>query len=169
MSGYAILSEVYPDWKKKKKSKKVKSRQLNVPLSPNEMDKELLNDDLDDKINLKLKNMNVGPYTDNDLEYQGIDKQDYMVNDNVVSYENQLEGPTRSKVDPEYEEFLEYKRMKQENKNQKKVEESKLQVPSVIKNMIDTNDQFNELLLYIFTGFFLLMIYDNIYKLGRDS
>ena len=24
-------------------------------------------------------------------------------------------------------------------------------------------------LLYIFTGFFLLMIYDNIYKLGRDS
>ena len=35
--------------------------------------------------------------------------------------------------------------------------------------MIDTNDQFNELLLYIFTGFFLLMIYDNIYKLGRDS
>ena len=31
------------------------------------------------------------------------------------------------------------------------------------------NEQFNELLLYIFTGFFLLMIYDNIYKLGKDS
>ena len=27
----------------------------------------------------------------------------------------------------------------------------------------------NELLLYIFTGFFLLMIYDNIYKLGKNS
>jgi len=177
MSGYAMLSEVYPDWKKKKKSKKVKqNKEFIVPLSPNEMDKELLNDDLDDKLNLKLKNMNVGPYTDNDLEYQGIDKQDYMINNNVVSYENQTQGPrpTRSKVDdPEYEEFLEYKRMKQENenqkKNEKKVEESKLQVPSVIKNMIETNDQFNELLLYIFTGFFLLMIYDNIYKLGRDS
>ena len=30
-------------------------------------------------------------------------------------------------------------------------------------------DQFNELLLYIFTGFFLLMLYDNIYKLGKNS
>ena len=33
----------------------------------------------------------------------------------------------------------------------------------------DQNEQFNELLLYVFTGFFLLMIYDNIYKLGKDS
>ena len=31
------------------------------------------------------------------------------------------------------------------------------------------DEQFNELLLYIFTGFFLLMIYDNIYKLGKNS
>ena len=104
-----------------------------------------------------------------------------MINDNVVSYENQIQepkmNPTRSHLDryndPEYEEFLEYKRMKkQENEKKKNVEqktESKLQLPSVVKNMIDTNDQFNELLLYIFTGFFLLMIYDNIYKLGRDS
>ena len=30
-------------------------------------------------------------------------------------------------------------------------------------------EQFNELLLYIFTGFFILMLFDNIYKLGRDS
>ena len=86
-------------------------------------------------------------------------------------------NPTRSHLDryndPEYEEFLEYKRMKkQENEKKKNIEqktESKLQLPSVVKNMIDTNDQFNELLLYIFTGFFLLMIYDNIYKLGKDS
>ena len=183
MSGYAMISEVYPDWRKNKKNKKSRKIKQNkdsiVPLSPNEMDKELLNNDLDDKLPLKLKNMNVSPFTDNDLEYQGIDKQDYMINNNVVSYENQMReprmNPTRSKLDryndPEYEEFLEYKRMKQENqkKNEKKVEESKLQVPSVLKNIIDTNDQFNELLLYIFTGFFLLMIYDNIYKLGRDS
>ena len=33
----------------------------------------------------------------------------------------------------------------------------------------NSNEQFNELLLYVFTGFFLLMIYDNIYKLGKDS
>ena len=31
------------------------------------------------------------------------------------------------------------------------------------------NDQFNELLLYVFTGFFLMILYDNIYRLGKDS
>ena len=132
MSGYAMISEVYPDWKKNKKNKKSKKINQNtnsiVPLSPNEMDKELLNNDLDDKLPLKLKNMNVSPFTDNDLEYQGIDKQDYMINDNVVSYENQIQGPkmnpTRSNLyrynDPEYEEFLEYKRMKKQE-NEKKI------------------------------------------------
>ena len=30
-------------------------------------------------------------------------------------------------------------------------------------------EQFNELLLYMFTGFILLMLYDNIYKLGKKS
>ena len=47
MSGYAMISEVYPDWKKNKKNKKSKKIKQNtnsiVPLSPNEMDKELLN------------------------------------------------------------------------------------------------------------------------------
>ena len=45
--------------------------------------------------------------------------------------------------------------------------------PNIIQNFKSKitfdNDQFNELLLYIFTGFFLLMIYDNIYKLGKNS
>ena len=36
-------------------------------------------------------------------------------------------------------------------------------------SFIDYNEQFNELLLYVFTGFFLLIIYDNIYKLGKNS
>ena len=38
-----------------------------------------------------------------------------------------------------------------------------------LKDIITPNEQFNELLLYVFTGFFLLMIYDNIYKLGRQT
>ena len=73
--------------------------------------------------------MNVSPFTDNDLEYQGIDKQDYMINDNVVSYENQIQepkmNPTRSHLDkyndPEYEEFLEYKRMKKQENEKDRV------------------------------------------------
>ena len=36
-------------------------------------------------------------------------------------------------------------------------------------NDIKTDDQLNELILYIFTGFFLLVLYDNIYRLGKKS
>ena len=41
----------------------------------------------------------------------------------------------------------------------------------VSKRPLETpyEEQFNELLLYVFTGFFLLMIYDNIYKLGKET
>ena len=37
------------------------------------------------------------------------------------------------------------------------------------KNITFDNDQFNELLLYIFTGIFLLILIDYIYKLGQKS
>ena len=33
----------------------------------------------------------------------------------------------------------------------------------------NSDHQFNELLLYIFTGFFLLIIYDNMYQFGKKS
>jgi hypothetical protein len=61
--------------------------------------------------------------------------------------------------DPEYQEFLEFKKMRM----------MKSKKHSVRNLDSSTEEQFNELLLYVFTGFFLLMIYDNIYKLGRDS
>ena len=37
------------------------------------------------------------------------------------------------------------------------------------RNITFDNDQFNELLLYIFTGIFLLILIDYIYKLGQKS
>ena len=37
------------------------------------------------------------------------------------------------------------------------------------RNITFDNDQFNELLLYIFTGIFLLILIDYIYKLGKKS
>ena len=37
------------------------------------------------------------------------------------------------------------------------------------KNMTFDNDQFNELLLYVFTGIFILILIDYIYKLGKKS
>ena len=62
--------------------------------------------------------------------------------------------------DPDYQEFLEFKKKKyrlielEQNKN----------IVSV-----DNNEQLNELLLYVFTGFFLLILYDSIYRLGKNS
>ena len=59
-------------------------------------------------------------------------------------------------------DFLEFKRMRDKKRTIEIKQEQK-------QELSDQNEQFNELLLYVFTGFFLLMIYDNIYKLGKDS
>lgn len=202
MSEYALVSEVY-GWSgnKKKKKKRIKeNREYITPLSPSEMDKELLKDSDKTIFNqsiqpeLKLKNMGISPYTDNDTEYQSVYGIDYnSLNENTVNLKNQgsqdmqdMQGPamnpTRSHVDrfndPEYQEFLEFKRLKQSKATNPPRSgesggsgESVVQriIPESLKTIIDPGDQFNELLLYIFTGFFLLMIYDNIYKLGKDS
>ena len=133
-----------------KKSKKVNPQRL--PLSPQEMDTELLDTDIPAP-QKKLAGMRVSPYTDNEQEYQGLYRRKrYGSNDNSVDREEEN--------DPEYEEYLEYKRMKREKGKS---------MTRSLKDIITPNEQFNELLLYVFTGFFLLMIYDNIYKLGRQT
>tara|TARA_B100000963_G_scaffold348073_1_gene355138 strand:- start:1758 stop:2279 length:522 start_codon:yes stop_codon:yes gene_type:complete len=172
MSG-ALLSEVWPDMvqKPKKKKSKKKSKQedplFNPPMTPDEMETELLEDreNIELDPNRRLNGMRVSPYTDNELQYQDTKKRaDLEFNENIMrprkrqSYED----------DPEYQEFLEFKRMKA--RESRKVEQSRPRpLPSVMKDIISPNEQFNELLLYVFTGFFLLMIYDNIYKLGKNS
>ena len=161
----ALLSEVWPDMvqkpKKRRKKKKSSDPLMNPPLSPNEMDTELLDDIENDELdpNKKLSGMRVSPYTDNEIHYQNTKKMvDLELNENIVRPDTKRQYKKSYEDDPEYQEFLEFKRMKE----RKKITES--------KNIIsDQNEQFNELLLYVFTGFFLLMIYDNIYKLGKDS
>ena len=167
MSG-ALLSEVWPDMvQKPKKIKKLKKKTgdplMNSPLEPDEMETELLDDsynELDPR--RRLSGMSVGPYTDNETQYQNNKKVvDLDFNNNIVRSE-MMRNIKRESVlsdDPDYQEFLDFKRMKMNN--QKK---------NSMRNIDSSSEeQFNELLLYVFTGFFLLMIYDNIYKLGRDS
>ena len=161
----ALLSEVWPDMvqpKKKKKSKPKKSL-LNPPLSPQEMDKELLDNDENNEFNpyLKLKGMRVSPYTDNQLHYQNVNRQ-LKLNKNIMN-------PQESNYiqDPDYQEFLEFKKMKLNKQQQEQPSNYNIQRKKL--SFIDYNEQFNELLLYVFTGFFLLIIYDNIYKLGKNS
>ena len=163
----ALLSEVWPDMvQKPKKSKKLKKRKkddplLDPPLTPDEMETELLedrgNEELDPR--RRLMGMRVSPYTDNETQYQDTRKKvDLEFNDNIRRADT-TRAIRRSSYedDPEYQEFLEFKRMKT-RKNAVKSD-----------SLTQNDEQFNELLLYVFTGFFLLMIYDNIYKLGKDS
>jgi len=167
----ALLSEVWPDMvqkpkKAKKQKRKAKKDDLldTPPLTPDEMEKELLEDQENEEQDprRKLQGMRVSPYTDNEVQYQSTRRRvDLDLNDNIVRPD-----PTRAiarrprselQEDPDYEEFLAFKRMKESKRRERTIDSGK------------TNEQFNELLLYVFTGFFLLMIYDNIYKLGKNS
>ena len=160
----ALLSEVWPDMvQKPRKTKRLKKKKyndpiLNAPLEPDEMETELLDDKSNNELDprRKLDGMRVSPYTDNETQYQDTSRRvDLEFNNNIVRADMMRNIKRESSLgdDPEYQEFLEFKRMKS-SKN---------------TGNLSTEDQFNELLLYVFTGFFLLMIYDNIYKLGRDS
>ena len=174
MSG-ALLSEVWPDMvKKTPKTKKIKRHRnktsdplMNSPLEPDEMETELLDDRENNELDprRRLDGMRVGPYTDNETQYQNNKKVvDLDFNNNIVRAD-MMRNIKRESVlsddhdDPEYQEFLEFKKTRM----------MKSKKHSVRNLDSSTEEQFNELLLYVFTGFFLLMIYDNIYKLGRDS
>lgn len=147
----AELSEVWHDYKPKKNKKKDK------PLTPDEMDKSLIKDE-------KQRLSSLVDDRDKDYRYE-------RINPNVVTSENpygstlrrDIVRPSRIEDDPDYKEFLEFKK----NKN------SKIEKPIIKQENIRINDnneeQLNELILYIFTGFFLLVLYDNIYRLGKKS
>ena len=169
----ALLSEVWPDMvQKPRKPKRLKKKKggdplMDPPMTPDEMETELLDDrgnpELDPR--KRLSGMRVSPYTDNETQYQNNKRVvDLEFNNNIVRAD-MMRNIKRESVlsdDPEYQEFLEFKRMKAMKSNKSLSKKSQY-----LEN--STEEQFNELLLYIFTGFFLLMIYDNIYKLGKDS
>jgi hypothetical protein len=187
----ALLSEVWPDMvQKPKKTKKLKKKKsedplFDSPLTPDEMETELL----DDRENLeldptrRLRGMRVSPYTDDENQYQDtMKKVDYEFNNNIARPDNTVNIRRESlKDDPDYQEFLEFKRMKAQKRKQQsqtqpqsqpqvaKVTHVESREPSHVPIETSHEEQFNELLLYVFTGFFLLMIYDNIYKLGKDT
>ena len=167
----ALLSEVWPDMvqkpkKAKKQKRKAKKDDLldTPPLTPQEMETELLEDNANEEQDprRKLQGMRVSPYTDDEVQYQNTRRRvDLDLNDNIVRPDRTRAIARRSRPelneDPDYEEFLEFKKLKESKRRKSRGPNMK------------TNEQFNELLLYVFTGFFLLMIYDNIYKLGKNS
>ena len=147
MGEYALLTEVYgSDFKTKKKSKKNKKESRNRIIEPDEMDRVLLNEQtVSPEVKVRQLN-NIEPNDEVQVNYKEYFQNYPSENKESKSYLN----------DPEYQDFLRYKKEKQLMQN-------------VNKTRYTQNEQFNELMLYIFTGFFILMLFDNIYKLGKKS
>ena len=83
----ALLSEVWPDMvqpKKKKKSNPKKSL-VNPPLSPQEMDKELLEEPSE-----KVRKMSISPYSKDDSVFQ-------PMNPNIVRTQPKQVKPIESR------------------------------------------------------------------------
>ena len=65
-------------------------------------------------------------------------------------------------------QYIDYSKM-----DQSIIEEFTGTHPNIVQNFKSKitfdNDQFNELLLYVFTGIFLLILIDYIYNLGKKA
>tara|TARA_A100001015_G_C14773021_1_gene626054 strand:+ start:26 stop:538 length:513 start_codon:yes stop_codon:yes gene_type:complete len=166
----ADLSEVWQDYKPKKKKKK------DRPLTPDDMDSGLLIKKRNKELLKDERERISGLIDDRETDYTY-----ERINPNVVTFENpygsrlemkgrevkkEIPKPMTLEDDPDYREFLEFKR----NKRNKRtiLDNSK---PKIVykRDNVNSNEQLNELILYIFTGFFLLILYDNIYRLGKKS
>lgn len=166
----ANLSEVWDDYKPKKNKKK-----KDKPLTPDEMDTGLLLKNREKELMKDERKRISGLVDDRETDYRY-----ERINPNVVTFENphasrfemkgrqtqkEIPKPMTLEDDPDYKEFLEFKRNK---KNKRPILNNKPRIVSKRENIYD-NEQLNELILYIFTGFFLLILYDNIYRLGKKS
>lgn len=162
------LNEAWGDDFSKKKKKKHKP-----PLSPQE-DNLLVSESDKVKFNeqisayQKLQGLELQPHNFTDSNNATINYHKQEEAPSIVK--EQIERPLRTISEEEWNEYLDYKRWK----THKPQRQQQRQQPRVIEeyqnnHLTTQEDQFNELLLYIFTGLFLLFLYDNIYKLGRKS
>ena len=173
MYGCPINEAWGDDFTKKKKKKK-----QNPPLSPQE-DNELLiqnndraMDNQESNTFQRLQGLQIEPSNANE-NYHGTHFQKP-----IKTVQEQINTQLRTLSENEWNEYLEFKRWKKsgetvlQNRTVETMvnkEEPELNPKPKQSHLSTQEDQFNELLLYIFTGFFLLMLYDNIYKLGKNS
>lgn len=155
MTGFALLDEVYGKGftKKNKKSKdNVKNSKLRtVPYQ----DLETVYEEI--PVNRKLNNYEE-QFNKQKQQHKALFLSPPNCQTNISSIHDILE-------DPEYRDYLEYRLLKDKKECVEPLKEG-----FENKIIVDTpEDQFNELLLYIFTGFFFIMIINTMYKLGRDS
>lgn len=165
---YANLEEVYG--KNFKLNGNKKNKRKKIPLETKEMETELLTkQDMAEftKRNSpmsRVSRINLDPYDKNG----NLDGHIYNMNSNNENILNENHIPIspfnhpysmyhEMLNDPDYRDFLVYKKMKKNTND--------LYEP--FTNSVDVNSsEFDNLLLYIFTGVFILIMFDNVFKLG---
>ena len=171
---FANIEEVYGKNFISGKKASEKRRKKNIPLETNEMETELITKhdmaeftrrntpssrisrvnmdpfDKDENMNRYIYNMN-GNIAGNNISNEDVVPISPF-NHSYSMYHDMIN-------DPEYRDFLVYKKMRKNTND--------LYEPFI--NSMDVNsDEFDNLLLYIFTGIFILIMFDNVFKLGLN-
>lgn len=163
---YASLNEVYGnDFTKKRKKKKEEP-----PLRTDEMKTEIIT--RDDMMEFKKRNtpesrvsqVGANPYDPrfniNHSVYGG-DNNNNNISDYPVVPNSPFNDPYSMyhyiMNDPDYKDYLIYKKMKKRTSEIYEPFENKL------------NSELDQLLLYIFTGLFILIMFDSVYKMGINA
>ena len=179
--GFCEINQAFnSSFKRKKKSGK--SRKLDIEdeliqrgdIYVPEVDRPNLSNSLD------TETVNALPFTyeQNEKYAQLRQQQQLQQQQSLDQIPNQMQVDMNKKFDEMVREFesrivkLEdfYERKIREILDNNKAEKQSRNIePFTLNKPTFNNDQFNELLLYIFTGIFLLVLIDYIYKLGKKS
>jgi hypothetical protein len=170
---YANLNEVYgTDFgsgsSRDKTTRKKRKKNIHVPMETSEMETELSNDDMNEfkmrnSSKSKVSRLGINQYDPFSNSYNNVNNETLtnIVNENAIGPNNPYNHPYSmyhyTMNDPDYRDFLVYKKMKNGTND--------LYEPFTNKKEINSDD-FDQLLLYIFTGLFILIMFDNVYKLG---
>ena len=179
--GFCELDQAFNSTIKRKK-RSSKSRKLNIEVEliqrgdiyVRDVDRPNLSNSLDSET------VNALPFTYEKNEQYAKLRQEQKLEQqhNRDEKPNQMQFDMNAKFDQmvrdfesrivKLEEFYERK-IREILENNRIEKESRKIEPFTVNKPTFNNDQFNELLLYIFTGIFLLVLIDYIYKLGKKS
>ena len=175
--GFCELDQAFNSTIKRKK-KSNKSRKLNIEdelHQRGDIDRPNLSNSLDSET------INALPFSYEQNEQYAKLRQEQKLEQqhNLDEKPNQMQFDMNKKFDEmvrsfesrivKLEEFYERKINEILKNNRADREEPRKIEPFTLNKPTFNNDQFNELLLYIFTGIFLLVLIDYIYKLGKKS
>ena len=182
---YCTLEEAWgPDFKKKKKSRKEKKlesqeqKMLRESVDPQILIPEIhrmadYRKDLTPEDLPKPDTSNIGGY-DNSFDSYISPYQRYRVDPVQETNETVLENNKHETIISELEQPIEEVESELGKLEQDIVTLSRREYEDLKKEVVEgfsntTDDQFNQLILYIFTGIFYVLMLDMMYQLGKKS